>query len=156
MLLEPEFRDEVVERLRGTDLRYIGQTGLTLEKILADEDKIDRLWAIYQKSILEYGIEPARAYKDAFKEIFCVALEDKLSPEQALELSKTAYAVSRMAIDVMNAAMDVQSMAMARVADPDELRAKLQDIKSKAWHAIRMVESNAAGENNAQEGADAK
>lgn len=114
MILDPSYRDDMLEQLRmlaGQKPGLLEQHGVNVDKLGAaavspDADKTDvgtveRLWALYQKSVEEYDVDPDYAIKDALQDMFSISIEswnDSLPDSGARR--KLVYIASPYAGDV--------------------------------------------------------
>lgn len=69
MLLYQSFREDLVEHIRQEPDESFEKAGTAKEAILSNDQILDNLWALYQKSIEEYNVDPFYAYGDAMAEI---------------------------------------------------------------------------------------
>lgn len=69
MILYQDFLEDIRDRIKAEPEASFDSVPLSKEQLLADEDKMDTLWALYQKSITEYLVNPYDAYADAMKEV---------------------------------------------------------------------------------------
>lgn len=67
MIMKREYRDDMLAMLADVpDEKFVH---VPKEEVLADEGLIERLWALYQKGIEDYGLDPATAFDDAAGEV---------------------------------------------------------------------------------------
>lgn len=69
MILYQDFLEVIRDRIEAEPETGFDSAPLSKEQLLADENKMEALWALYQKSITEYQIVPYDAYADAMKEV---------------------------------------------------------------------------------------
>lgn len=72
MILYPSFKDDLKEWLTNEPEETFRKIGRTRDEILKDDDVMDRLWGLYQKSIEEYDVDADYAYGDAMRDVFGV------------------------------------------------------------------------------------
>lgn len=69
MILFYDFLEDIRDRIKAEPESSFDGVPLSREQLLADEDKMDALWALYQKSITEYLVSPNDAYAYAMEEV---------------------------------------------------------------------------------------
>lgn len=89
MILNPSYRDDMLEQLRllaeqKPDL--LRHHSIDVDKLCAaanqpdadslSADTVERLWALYQKSVEEYDVNPDYAMKDALQDMFSIPIGD--------------------------------------------------------------------------------
>lgn len=72
MILKHKYKDDVLERIREAPDSLFADHGVTREEALADNDLIERLWAVYQKNVEDYDGE--MSFKDVFDSVFRMPL----------------------------------------------------------------------------------
>ena len=70
MIMQHEYLSDLKEWIESTPDSVFAPKSLSKKEILADSLAMDRLWAIYQKNIEDYGCDAGYAYSDALHEIF--------------------------------------------------------------------------------------
>jgi len=69
MILFQDFLEDIRDRIKAEPESSFDGVPLSREQLLADKDKMDTLWALYQKSIAEYLVSPDDAYAYAMREV---------------------------------------------------------------------------------------
>lgn len=69
MLMSREYLRDMQEHIKGMDEKDLIQRGTTKEKVLNDEDIMNRLWAIYQKDVQGYECDRVFSLNDAVDEV---------------------------------------------------------------------------------------
>lgn len=75
MILRTYFRDELIERIKKEPDETFDGTGFDKDDILNDDDTIDKLWGLYQKSIEEYDVDEDYAYGDAMHDVLGINVD---------------------------------------------------------------------------------
>ena len=73
MLLETEFRTDLLEQL--TTLAETNPSVFDRFGVTYSPETVDTMWAIYQKSVMDYDIKPEEAAKDALQEVFGIPMD---------------------------------------------------------------------------------
>lgn len=68
MLMSREYLRDMQEHIKGMDERDLIQRGTMKEKVLNDEDIMNRLWAVYQKDVQDYECDRDFSMDDAVNE----------------------------------------------------------------------------------------
>lgn len=69
MLMSREYLRDMQEHIKGMDERDLIQRGTMKEKVLNDEDIMNRLWAVYQKDVQDYECDRDFSMDDAVNEV---------------------------------------------------------------------------------------
>lgn len=76
MIMRQSYRDDLKDRILDTNEQVFLAIGLTRKDILNDDSLMERLWALYQKSIEDYDVDRDFAYQDALKDVLNINLND--------------------------------------------------------------------------------
>ncbi len=93
MILHDDFKQDLLERLQGTPDSLFETHGKGKAVILSDESVIEALWARYEKSITEYGVDPDYAFRDALHDVCGIPMDDDKT-ENAEPRMKLIYVAS--------------------------------------------------------------
>lgn len=74
MIMRQWYLDDLKEHIRSTDPTVFTSAGTSAETILSDEETLERLWALYQKSIEDYDCDAEYSYRDALNEVFGIPI----------------------------------------------------------------------------------
>lgn len=69
MIMRREFRDDLRDAILDEPAETFGDSELTPERVVADDDLMERLWVVYQKDVEEYDCDPAWSVHDALHEV---------------------------------------------------------------------------------------
>ena len=76
MLMLYEYRADLLDHVREEPEETFTAHGIDREALIDDRDTVDRMWALYQKDVEEYGVEPYAAFRGALREVLSVPLPD--------------------------------------------------------------------------------
>ena len=76
MIMHQSYRDDLKDHILDTNEQVFRSVGLTRQDILNDDSLMERLWALYQKSIEEYDVDADFAYQDALKDVLNITLDE--------------------------------------------------------------------------------
>lgn len=76
MIMHQSYKEDLIEHIQDTNEQAFLAIGLRRQDVLNDENLIERLWALYQKSIEDYDVDPDFAYQDALKDVLNINLND--------------------------------------------------------------------------------
>lgn len=74
MIMNESYKEDMLDLLNQVPAHMLA--GRTRESIEMDEDAVDRLWTLYQKSVSEYGCDPEWAFADAMHDVYGLDLHD--------------------------------------------------------------------------------
>ena len=86
MILYEDFLEDIRDRIKAEPESSFDGAPLSKEQLLADEDKMDALWALYQKDITEYESSPYDAYASAMKEVTGITVAPDPDETKACEM----------------------------------------------------------------------
>lgn len=76
MIMQQSYKEDLIEHIQDTNEQVFLTVGLTRQDILNDENLMERLWALYQKSIEDYDVDADFAYRDALKDVLNITLDE--------------------------------------------------------------------------------
>lgn len=76
MIMHQSYRDDLKDHILDTNEQVFLSVGLTRQNILNDDSLMERLWALYQKSIEEYDVDADFAYRDAMKDVLNITIDE--------------------------------------------------------------------------------
>lgn len=76
MIMRQSYKEDLIEHIQNTNEQVFLAIGLRRQDVLNDESLIEHLWALYQKSIEEYDVDPEFAYQDALKDVLNITLDE--------------------------------------------------------------------------------
>lgn len=77
MIMHQSYRDDLKDHILDTNEQVFLSVGLTRQNILNDDSLMERLWALYQKSIEDYDVDADFAYRDAMKDVLNITIDNK-------------------------------------------------------------------------------
>lgn len=69
MIMQEYFLFDLKEHIHNTPEQVFRNAGLSKNGILENDETMDKLWTLYQKSVEEYDCDPWFAYGDALKTV---------------------------------------------------------------------------------------
>lgn len=77
MIMKDYYRQDLIDQINQLPDAVFSAHGLTKAALAAKgSDNLDLLWALYQKSVEEYDVDPDYAAKDALYEAFDIPIEE--------------------------------------------------------------------------------
>ena len=70
MIMKQWYLDDLKEHIRSTAPAVFASAHTSADAILADEEVLEQLWVLYQKSIEDYDCDEEYSYRDALNEVF--------------------------------------------------------------------------------------
>lgn len=73
MIMKQYYLDDLKEHILSTSPAVFASVGTSADAIMTDEDVLEQLWMLYQKSIEDYDCDEVFSYWDALKEVFGIS-----------------------------------------------------------------------------------
>lgn len=74
MILRESYRQDLVADIKELPDDLFTNVGTSKSAVLSDDDVVERLWGLYQKSIEEYDVDPGYALRDALFEVLGIPM----------------------------------------------------------------------------------
>ncbi len=86
MVLEKEYKEDILELVRGLSDGIFVMCGYDKDFILNDQDVVYQLWISYQKNMVDYGLDTQQAFSCTLKDVLGISLiSTKDEERKALE-----------------------------------------------------------------------
>lgn len=77
MIMIPSYKEDFIEKMNNlSDARKeaFAKKGIDPAAMLSDNDMMERLWYLYQKSVCEYECDEDYSFADALHEVFGIEI----------------------------------------------------------------------------------
>lgn len=86
MVLEKEYKEDILDLVRGLSDGIFVMCGYDKDFILNDQDVVYQLWISYQKNMVDYGLDIQQAFSCTLKDVLGISLiSTKDEERKALE-----------------------------------------------------------------------
>lgn len=77
MIMMPSYKEDFIEKMKNLSdyqKETFAKKGVDPTAVLSDDDTMERLWYLYQKSITEYECDEDYSFADALHEVFGIEM----------------------------------------------------------------------------------